>query len=214
MPISFLSRDQEKSVFVWQISEDEAVLNELASLTPKENEVFGTFRSDSRKRQWLAVRALLNKVYGDKKVILYNEDGRPNLSDGGFLSISHSDRYASVLIANKPRLGVDIEALSRNYVRVAPRFITQSERDIFSRQGVAEEYYLPIAWSCKEAAFKAAAHKNVDFTRDISIQEITLDEGKNSGMLQVVFNPLSLKGNYKFTVVNDHILVWGVYEGL
>lgn len=212
MAIMFLNKEELLSVYVWEITEDDDTLLAKANLDLDEIDRFNSFRADSRKRQWLAVRALINKVFDKKVVVRYHEDGRPYLAKGlGAISISHTDTYVAVLVGEKKDIGVDVESITRNYVKVKSRFITNEEMAVFEAKGFSERVYLPLTWSAKEAAFKAAHQCELDFVRDITVVGVTTDERFAVGDIEVSLNPYNRRGKFKYYVFNNHVIIWGGY---
>lgn len=215
MAITFISKDERLSVYVWEITEDISYLLKGAELTSNEIDRYDSFRAESRKRQWLAVRALVNKVLGRKVLIHYSKIGRPFIeSQNDFLSISHSDKYAAIAIGKTTLLGVDIESITRNYSKVKHKFVSDEEAGIFISKGFDEQLYVPIVWCTKEAAFKAAACSEVDFLRDITIKKVEANDNFSVGEVDVAFNLIDATATFKFSTFNNHVIVWGDYGGI
>lgn len=214
MAISFVNRDEQLSVYVWELIEGDDWLLKRAELTSFEVSRFNEFRSESRKRQWLAVRTLANKVFGRKVLIEYDSEGRPSIKDEGGISISHTEKFVALLVGRSNYLGVDIESVNRNYSRIKSKFVTDDESYLFSANGFWEVQYLPIIWSAKEAAFKAACRSELDFTRDISVKAVSSNEKQTAGSLDISLIPSVADGKFKFCLLDDHVIVWGEYGSL
>lgn len=215
MAITFISRDERLSVFLWKIEEESSILLRSADLTPDEQEQYVKFRAESRKRQWLTVRALANKIFGHKATITYSASGRPSLGgDSGYISISHADAYAAIAVGKVNHIGVDVESINRKYTTIRHKFVSDDEAVIFTANGFEEKLYLPIIWCAKEAAFKAADCTYVDFIRDVVITRVEANETFSAGEVEVTFNPHKATGTFKFTVLDNHVIAWGEYEGV
>lgn len=215
MAISFISRDERLSVFLWKITEEMPALLRSAALTADEQALFETFRAESRKRQWLTVRALANRVFGHKVTITYSAAGRPSLgSDSEYISISHADAYAAIAVGKVNHIGVDVESINRKYTTIRHKFVSDDEAAIFTANGFEEKLYLPIIWCAKEAAFKATDCSDVDFIRDVVITGVEANETFSAGEVEVKFNPHKAIGTFKFTVLDNHVIAWGEYEGV
>ena len=61
--------DNKAEIAVWQVTETEEELMNLISVPTDELEEISLFRSESQRRQKLAVRALLNEVF---EVLIYS----------------------------------------------------------------------------------------------------------------------------------------------
>jgi 4'-phosphopantetheinyl transferase len=215
MAISFISRDERLSVYLWKLTEESAILLKGADLTSDELGLYETFRAESRKRQWLTVRALANKVFGRKVMIRYSAIGRPSLeNDSDSISISHADAYAAIAVGKANHIGVDVESINRKYTSIRHKFVSDGEAAIFAANGFEETLYLPIIWCAKEAAFKAADCSDVDFVRDVVIARVEANETFSAGEVEVAFGPLKVSGIFRFSVLDNHVIAWGEYEGI
>ena len=215
MAVTFISRDERLSVYLWKIEEELPDLLNSAALTADEQAQYDTFRAESRKRQWLTVRALANKVFGRKATITYSAIGRPSLeTDGEYISISHADAYAAIAVGPISRIGVDVESINRKYTSIRHKFVADSEAAIFAAKGFEAKLYLPIIWCAKEAAFKAANCSDVDFIRDVVVDGVAANGELSAGEVTVRFNPLDASGTFKFSIFDDHVIAWGEYDGI
>src|SRR5450759_465688 len=81
---------------VWKIEEDLNTLLDLVLLDNDEKKKYKGFSSNSRKLEFLSVRALLSELIGREAKIVYNKNNKPFLKDGSrFISISHSHKPVS-----------------------------------------------------------------------------------------------------------------------
>lgn len=101
----------------------------------------------------------------------HRDDGAPFLEDcpEKRVSVTHSRLYAAVAAGepSDPAFGIDIEDGSRQQLdRIAPRFMSAAEMEHVKDvpRGKA------LAWTAKEAVFKAAGRRGVDFVRDIILE--------------------------------------------
>ncbi|MFR9512498.1 MAG: 4'-phosphopantetheinyl transferase superfamily protein [Rikenellaceae bacterium] len=97
----------------------------------------------------------------------YNDVGAPQIAGSElYISVSHSSSLVAVLISPE-RCAVDIENLDRNFEKVASRYVSPSEALISD-----DKKLLPQLWSIKEALYKFAGCKGVDFVADICVQSV------------------------------------------
>ena len=215
MAITYINRSGALAVYVWEITEDVDVLYRKAELTPEECEQYKAFRAESRKRQWLAVRACLNKVLTKKTLIAYDADGRPSIeNDTLHISISHADDFVAILLGKGKMIGVDIESISRNYKRIMQKYVGVGESEVFVEKGIQENLYLPIIWGAKEAAFKGALRCEVDFIRDIKVLNVDANDMHADGSVKLAMVPIAKQGKFRFSTLNNHILVWGEFDDI
>ena len=134
---------------------------------------FSRFTSESRQREWLAVRILLKELCGEEKKIGYLPSGKPYLEDGSMrVSFSHTKGYVAVAVHPFAEVGVDIEQYGTRVQKVASRFIREDER--VSIVSGDEIYGLLLHWSAKETMFKLMEEEAVDFVSHLHIRPFQL----------------------------------------
>jgi len=114
-------------------------------------------RRNFREAERTAVRKLLAEITGDNTLkISYEESGRPLLSDGRQISISHTRGYAAVIISPDKAVGIDIEYQSDRVGRITSKFIRDDEQaaDILSQL---------LLWSAKETVFKLFSSDKLEY---------------------------------------------------
>ena len=153
-------------VFVWKITE---AVEELLDVVPA---CYATsvsrFKSKNRSAQWLAVRAIVAQRFGNDVCVAYDVAGKPVLEGAdGCITVSHTDGYAVLAYSSEGGVGVDVELLSRNVLRVAERFM---------QAGSLENYSLPdknsaalVHWCAKEALYKIVGDLGGNFKDNISV---------------------------------------------
>ena len=116
---------------IWRIDESlEDLLNGLngdASLDALQGEIAG-ISSPQRRLEITAVRSTIARLLGNGVTLSHNAHGKPYLSNGMNISISHTKGYAAVIISGGKRVSIDIERIDRNVERVAAKFIRADER--------------------------------------------------------------------------------------
>ncbi|MCR5394482.1 MAG: 4'-phosphopantetheinyl transferase superfamily protein [Bacteroidales bacterium] len=152
---------------IWDINESEDELR--AQLQHPEyfaDKVARLKPGSKRMLEVLAVRcALKHLMNGEEQKVLYDEHGAPYLEGGPFLSISHTNGFAAVVVDEKDKVGIDIERLGTRVQRVVERYLTNSElltlqlaaeRCDWNCRGIIDpmDLCLHLAWSAKEAAYK------------------------------------------------------------
>ncbi|MFA7180743.1 MAG: 4'-phosphopantetheinyl transferase superfamily protein, partial [Bacteroidales bacterium] len=145
--------ENEALISVWEITESEDELLNLSSIPNEELEELALIRNAARRKEKLAVRALLNKVFDGKVYLGHHDNGRPYLQNSLIeISISHTNRFVSILTHPEESVGIDIESLNRNYSAVEKRALSLEELDYLSDRD--RDLQLAIIWSAKEAVFK------------------------------------------------------------
>ncbi len=136
-------------------------------VTPKEWNQAQEFVSLRRQREWLSWRAHLRAQWRTDFEIEYTKQGAPYIVDSDtYISVSHTQTHIAIILSDTP-CAIDIEQLSRNFAKVAERYISPQES-----QFITTPLLQAIAWCAKEAAYKYAT-QSCDFIRDICIRTIS-----------------------------------------
>ena len=109
-------KEKHKEWAVWKISE---TLEELKGngLKIKLNDTVSmSYKSDLRKKQWFAVRLLLNELLPGK-LIRYEGSGKPVI-EGCFISISHSHDLIAISLNATADTGIDIQLYDQKILRI------------------------------------------------------------------------------------------------
>ncbi len=202
----FLDKDiQGVRCAVWHVTES---VSELLRLMPYGyvlwQEAQQRFNSDSRRLEWIAVRALLHAMGEDATHIIYADNGAPLLDNSGkCISISHTRGYVCVALSDTERIGVDIERITNRVERVRSRFVREDE-------DVAALPQMLVAWSAKESVYKLIQRAEVDFKEHLrisgmpSLTEDTDNEGTFS--LSYINNEERIDCTVSFEVFPDFVL--------
>lgn len=174
MPLWKTHRWSLYAIAIWQINESEAELALGYSLSEREALKLASCKNPVRRCEFWALRRALDCLLGYLPEVHYDENGKPYLSEGPFISFSHTASFAAVAVSERLPIGLDIETYRPNMLRVAPRFLRPSER-----QAVPEDKKLPYYtayWSAKEALLKISGDRCLDFIRDIRVSPFVLGQ--------------------------------------
>ena len=160
---------------VWKIEEPEAFF--LAHV-PLQREI----THPNKRLQHLAGRYLLKELfpgfpYG---LIRIADTKKPFLENAAYhFSISHSGKYAAVMVSTGCRVGVDVEMVSEKINRVKHKFLSAAEQEILGNVGGLPdmEHVLIAAWSIKESLYKWKGSSEVDFVRHLHIDRAVVAGG-------------------------------------
>jgi 4'-phosphopantetheinyl transferase len=179
--------DASTQVGIWKIEETTAELHVRARLSSAEEAQFISFKSETRKKQWLGYRILLNEMLpGDPPVLEYDAFGKPALQESRlFLSISHSGEYAAVILSKTHPVGIDIERITDRIERIRSRFLSPEEELMIGETNRLEKLY--VAWGAKESLYKIYGRPDVELQRDIFIESfdyLCTGKGRCSGRMK------------------------------
>ena len=203
--------DNEAVIGVWQITETEEELKELSSTPSDEMEEISFIRSESLRKQRLAVRALLNTLFDEKVYLSHHDNGKPYLENNPVnISITHTDKYVAVILHEEENVGIDIESLDRDFSAVEKKALSEDEIDDLEDEKRNEQ--LAIYWCAKEAVFKLLSRYNVDFAEQIEIERF---RPRGEGELEATFTSKKddeEEFDLEYITFDRHVLVWVVGE--
>jgi len=121
-----------------------------------------------RQREWLTIRVLLKKIFGEERQISYTPAGRPYLAGSSYhISISHTKGYAAVAVDDTYPVAVDIEQISPRVEKLRSRFMNEREEKNLSK--TCPLIHSLLHWSAKEALFKYMDEGDIDFKSQLHI---------------------------------------------
>lgn len=190
MPLQKRITTTHFKIGIWDIQES---LHDLIQLGKKLD--VSKFRSNKRKKEFLAGRLLIKELLGNYSVT-YNKYGAPEIKGDDFISISHSKNLAAAIVSKK-KVGLDIEKISEKPLELSSKFIEKPHlKDICQEKAT-------LIWCCKEAIFKWYQKNNINFVRDIKIRPFVI---KNEGTLIATLKSQEHILHYKR--IETHFLVY------
>ena len=191
---------------VWKIEEDLDSLLDLVVLDSDEKKRYKGFKSNSRKLEFLSVRALLSELIGKDAGIVYNKNNKPFLKDGSrFISISHSFKLTAILVSTNEKVGIDLEYMSSNIAALAFKFLNRKEK--ITKETDDRKYHLYIHWCAKEALYKICDKEGISVKNNITI---TPFEVKESGEIEGKVHTEKINESFDlyYSKFNNYAIVW------
>ena len=194
--------DNKKQIVVWDITESEIELYKDLSLS--KNALFNISQRKSivHRKGYLAIRQILKNLNIDFTLFQYDQNGAPYLTDGRYISISHTKDKAAVVIALKP-VGIDLEHYQNKIKKIAPRFIHQNE--ISDIQKLNDIKYLTQIWTAKEALYKIFHKKGIHFKNQLQVDKFDREKS-NDGLGTIFYNGKTYKYSLHFRYFNNFCL--------
>ena len=191
---------------VWKIEEDLDSLLDLVVLDSDETKRYKGFSSNSRKLEFLSVRALLSDLIGKEARIVYNKNNKPFLKDGSrFISISHSHKLTAILLSTNEKVGIDLEFMSTNIAAIAFKFLNRNEK--VTKEHDDRRYHLYIHWCAKEALYKICDKEGISIRKNITIEPFNLKEsGEIKG--QVHTDKVNESFDLYYSKYDNYAIVW------
>ena len=194
--------NENTTAYFWHITEDVTSLFRAVSLRDTSLFRLEGMKSEEHQRGFLAVRMLLQHLGYTDYDLTYDEAGKPHLSDGKHISISHSHEFSCICISNK-LMGIDLEKLKEKTLKIAPRFMEVKHLENLSVSEQMEK--ATVVWGIKESIFKIKNEKGISFPEHIFEDEFCFSDGKCSAELH--FNNTIEKFKIHFYKVEDYIFV-------
>lgn len=201
--------ENEATIAVWQITETEQELIDLSATPTDEMEEISFIRSESLRKQRLAVRALLNTLFDEKVYLSHHDNGKPYLENNPInISITHTEKYVAVILHDEEDCGIDIESLDRDFSAVEKKALSEDEIDDLENEKRNEQ--LAIYWCAKEAIFKLLSVYNLNFAEQIEVERFRL---RGEGELEATFidkDEDEEEFELEYMTFDRHVLVWVV----
>lgn len=209
MPEIWRRKTSIYSIILWHSTESLMDLADELTLTFNDKIEWQSFKSESRKREWLTVRNILKKIlpHSSDHSIKYNENGKPYLLANHIISISHTRDYVTLILTDNLKVGIDIEHIHQRIDKLSEKFLSDTERKIVVNENRLK--ILHVIWGAKEVLFKIHSIGEIDFKRDLLVHPFIYSETGE------VHASIIKKGYVKDYIIsyeelNDHILTWAI----
>ena len=211
MPLYLKKELEDKTrIGVWQVTETEEELKALSSVPSDELEEISFIRSESLRRQKLAVRALLDEMFEDKVYLSHHDNGKPYIENSVTnISITHTEKYVAVILNDNDDVGIDIESLARDFSSVEKKALSEDEIDDLE-EDEKRNGQLAIYWCAKEAIYKMLGQYDVNFAEQIEVEKF---RPKKDGELEATFEDedgYEEEFDLEYIIFDNHVLVWVV----
>jgi 4'-phosphopantetheinyl transferase len=208
MAIAYSKQIDDSTEFaLWKIEEGAEDLYAQLQLDDEEKAFVEQLKHSKRHLHWLATRVLLRTMLHTDEYIDCKIDahGKPYLVTLPYhISLSHSFKYAAVMISKNGQVGIDIEQIQQKVERIAPRFLNPGELKAAKQDPqLVESLY--AYWCAKEAVYKCHGQKNVSFANDISLQPFRF-ETEGSIQARLTKEPFQLDYTVDYLQYQDYMI--------
>ncbi|WP_142784250.1 4'-phosphopantetheinyl transferase family protein [Changchengzhania lutea] len=165
--------NSQTTVKIWKISESYSDLMQNITLKSESLERVLGMKSELHQRGFLSVRKLLAEFGYTDTDLYYDTNGKPHLSDGKFVSITHSFTFSAVMVSNSP-VGIDIEKQRNKISIIAHKFI---DYEFAYLDKIADSYVkdLTLIWCVKESLYKLYATPGLSFKKHCLVIPFSTD---------------------------------------
>ena len=195
--------NENTTAYFWHITEDVTSLFRAVSLRDTSLFRLEGMKSEEHQKGFLAVRMLLQHLGYTDYDLTYDEAGKPHLSDGKHISISHSHEFSCICISDE-LMGIDLEKLKEKTLKIAPRFMEVKHLENLSISEQMEK--ATVIWGVKEAVFKVRNEVGISFKDHIFVSPFEMSQLKTTALLDF----MDTKQNFEvhFTEIENYTLVW------
>jgi phosphopantetheine--protein transferase-like protein len=205
MPVVYIKKEGDNDIGLWEITESADELQKDLIIDDEGKEQLLKISHEGRKKHWLAYRLLLKTMLGFDYTLKYSDTGKPYIVDfSGCISVSHSGKYAAVIIGEKP-VGIDVEKISPRILKVIERFMSSDEITSVNEVESPDKYY--VYWSGKEALHKLYGDQMFEFNKELIIQDFIFAD---NGFVNVHVENENICENriINYKKIEDYILAW------
>ncbi|HMC01644.1 MAG TPA: 4'-phosphopantetheinyl transferase superfamily protein [Flavobacteriaceae bacterium] len=162
MPIyKTITHNSQTSVKIWKITESYNDLLKPLDLKSESLERVLGMRSELHQKGFLSIRHLLRAFGYTDEDLFYDDNGKPHLEDGKFISITHSFTFSAVVVSDN-LVGIDIEKQRKKIEVIAHKFVDY-EFDYLNEKDENYVNDLTKIWCIKESLYKLFATNGLSF---------------------------------------------------
>lgn len=160
-------------ILIWQITETVDILLSKIQLDNSSKQILDLKKKEIHKKQFLAIRNILELMSSEKYLVSYSELGKPYLNSKKNISVTHSGSYAALIVSDK-QVGIDLEEFGEKIKKIEKKFL-DVELDYPIDLSISN---LLVYWNIKESIFKSLENKPMDFRKNIIVLPLEKENNK------------------------------------
>ena len=197
--------DNDTRLLIWKNTESlEEFLGHVTLKDTCSMRVEG-MKSELHKKGFLGVRMLLQEIGYTDFDLFYDADGKPHLTDGMNISITHSYAFSAIIVS-KNDIGIDMELQREKVITIADKFIEPEFNYLDPSHLTDYMRQLIVIWGVKEAVYKMISRAGLSFKQNIYVFPFELKDKK--GMTSVNYEDINESYPFYFEEVEDFTLVY------
>ncbi|WP_318642455.1 4'-phosphopantetheinyl transferase family protein [Flavobacterium ardleyense] len=205
MPLyKIINHSIHTTIYVWRIEETSLDLFDSIVIADKSVVRLSDMKSDLHRRGFLSVRMLLQEAGYNDNDLSYDDLGKPHLSDGKHISITHSHHFSAIVVSDV-QVGIDMEKIREKIAVIAPRFMEEN----FEFPDKKDPEYikkLTALWGVKECIFKIRNEAGISFRNHIKVDPF--DMLSQNGLAHLHFQGINQAFQMHFVQVQNFMLVY------
>jgi len=167
-------------VLIWKIEESFDALLKNIELTTENTDRLNKMKSVLHQKGFLSIRHLLAiEGYTDYD-LFYDANGKPHLTDGVHVSITHSFIFSAIILSDI-KVGIDVEKKRDKILRIAHKFTSVKNFDKSSLTTKIRK--LTAIWCAKESLYKGFNSAGLSFLNHIHIEDFGLDQNETTAIV-------------------------------
>ncbi len=197
-----INHNSSTKILVWKITETFDQLLSEVRLNPKSVTRLKSMKSEVHQLGFLSVRKLLQKTGYSDFDLFYDVFGKPHLTNGTHISISHSHQFSAIVISDQ-KVGIDIELQREKIIRIANKFSVEE-----LSENVKQNYIQKLTqiWAAKEAIFKIRNEKGISFKDHIFVNPIQTEDKSTKAILKI--NNTQQEFSIHFEEIQNFVLAY------
>ena len=160
-------------ILIWQITETIDILLSKIQLDNSSKQILDLKKKEIHKKQFLAIRNILELMSSEKYLVSYSEIGKPYLNSKKNISVTHAGSYAALIVSDK-QVGIDLEEFGEKIKKIEKKFL-DVELDYPINLSISN---LLVYWNIKESIFKSLENKPMDFRKNIIVLPLEKENNK------------------------------------
>ena len=178
-----LTVNKTTKVLIWKIEESISELQDRITLSEDSATRLHSMKSELHQKGFLSIRHLLKEVGYTDADLIYDAFGKPHLTDGRFISITHSFIFTAIIISKNVPVGIDIEKQRDKILKIAHKFTPIQEYNTIANADALISK-LTIVWGAKESLYKIYGKKKLLFLHHIYIEDFKFADEKTTGEIR------------------------------
>lgn len=207
MPLSQLTVINKDCIWgLWEITESAEVLYAQLPHSIHDTQYLASVTHEGKRAESLAVRLLVKRMLQEWHCaymgIIKDEHDKPYLAELPIhISISHTSRYAAVILHKQQEVGIDIEFIKEKLLKVAHKFLNEQEYEDAGK----DLQKLCVYWSAKEVLYKKYGRRQLSLKEEIYINPFELrTSGKITGTVEK--NGYSMQNEILYMIIDNLII--------
>ena len=172
-------------VLIWKIEESIEDLSEGIILTKRSENRVLDMKSELHQRGFMSIRHLLAEIGYTDNDLFYDDIGKPHLTDGKFISITHSFNFSAIILSDTNPVGIDIEKQRDKIVKIAHKFTPFKEYKTLANHDALVRK-LTIVWGAKESLYKIYEQKGLSFLRHINVTDFEFEDQQTTASIHFI----------------------------